>query len=52
MTQSIYELSELEIEDVNGGFGPVAAYTIAIALGALFVASYEAGYELGKDLAS
>ncbi len=52
MERNIHELNELEIEGVNGGFGPVAAYTIAIALGVLFVASYEAGYELGKDLAS
>lgn len=51
MENEIQELTDLEIGGVNGGFGPVAAYTIAIALGALFVASYQAGYQVGKDLA-
>jgi lactobin A/cerein 7B family class IIb bacteriocin len=52
MEKNIVELSDFEIEEVGGGLGPVGAYAIATALGALFVASFSAGYEFGKDLAS
>lgn len=48
----IQSISIDEIESVSGGFGPVAAYAIAVGLGTLFVAAYAAGYELGKDLAT
>lgn len=51
MSYEIVELNDTEVGSINGGIGPVGAYAIAAGLGALFVASFEAGYEFGKDLA-
>jgi|GEM_PF-5978094 len=42
------ELNNDDLYTVNGGFG----WAAGIALGALFVAAYTAGYQWGKDLAS
>lgn len=42
------ELTEDEIDSVSGG----SPFLIAIPLGALFIAAFEAGYEFGKELAT
>ncbi len=47
----ISELSTAELENVTAGLSLAQAYAIASALGALAIASYQAGYALGKDLA-
>ena len=45
------DLTPSEVRAVAGGVGPVGAYAIAIGVGSLFIAAYEAGYQFGADLA-
>ena len=42
------DLTEDEVDSVSGG----SPLVIAIALGGLFIAAFDAGYEFGKDLAT
>ncbi|MEN9682742.1 MAG: hypothetical protein RLZZ427_493 [Pseudomonadota bacterium] len=49
---NIENLSLEEIEGVFGGLSYVGAYAIACGIGALAIAAFQAGYEVGKDLAS
>jgi len=50
---NINELSATELKAVNGGaVGPVGAYAIATAVAAVAVAAFNAGYQVGKDLAA
>lgn len=48
----IIALSFDEVEAVSGGLGPVGAYAIACGIGALAISAFQAGYAMGKDLAS
>lgn len=51
-SNGIYDLSFSEMNSVDGGLGQVAAYAIVTAVAAVAVAAFNAGYQVGKDLAA